>query len=173
MSVIEQKISEGVKMITPRHVLREKIGRGGINPAFLERAEEQIASNDVDFQPYAKDFLERIEQSLAIIRPLKIRKRDTVDMIVRPVMDLKANGGMFKYPLVTEIADIILDFLEGLDSLNDDAIGIIDVHQKTLRAIINNKLTGSGGKAGRALTDELYGACNRYHKKYTPPAKES
>jgi hypothetical protein len=171
MNDFEQKIVDGVKMITPRHVLREKMGYGGIDPAVMERAEEHIVKNDVDFQPYAKGFLERIEQAVAVARPLKVRNRDTVDMIVKPVMELKANGGMFQYPLVTEIADIILDFLEGLNSLNDDALDLVEVHQKTLQAIICSKLSGNGGKAGRALANELYGACKRYHKKH-PPAKK-
>ncbi|HEY8190182.1 MAG TPA: hypothetical protein VIF12_05815 [Micavibrio sp.] len=171
MKDFEQETVGGVKMITPRHVLREKIGYGGIDPAVMERAEEHIAKNDVDFQPYAKGFLERIEQAVAVARPIKVRNRDAVDMIVNPVMELKANGGMFKYPLVTEIADIMLDFLEGLNSLNDDALDLVEVHQKTLHAIIGSKLSGDGGKAGKALANELYRACKRYHKKHPTPKK--
>ena len=171
MKEFEQKIEGGVKVITPRHILREKIGYGGIDPVALNRAEESIAKNDVDFQPYAQDFLARIDKAVSAARSLEVRNRSVVDTIVRPVMELKASGGMFKYPLVTEIADILLDFLEGLDSLNSDAFGIIDAHQKTLQVIINSKLTGDGGRAGKALADELYGACKRYQKKH-PPAKK-
>ena len=29
-------------------------------------------------------------------------------------MEMKANGGMFKYRLITEVADILLDFLENI-----------------------------------------------------------
>ena len=172
MKEFEQKIEGGVKVITPRHILREKIGYGGIDPVALNRAEESIAKNDVDFQPYAQDFLARIDKAVSAARSLEVRNRSVVDTIVRPVMELKASGGMFKYPLVTEIADILLDFLEGLDSLNSDAFGIIDAHQKTLQVIINSKLTGDGGKAGKALADELYRACKRYQKKHPSPAKK-
>lgn len=169
MNFNEQKIANGVKMITPKHVLREKIGYGGIAKGLVERAEGVIASNDIDFQPYAKNFLGRIEQAIVLARPLKTRNRETVDMLIKPVMELKANGGMFKYPLVTEIADIILDFLEGLNSLNDDALDVVDIHQKALHAIIGNRLTGNGGRTGESLSNELYAACKRYHKKHPSP----
>ena len=147
------------------------MGYGGIDPVALDRAEENIAKNNVDFQPYAQDFLARIEKAVSAARALEVRNRDTVDTVVKPVMELKANGGMFKYPLVTEIADILLDFLEGLDSLNSDALGIVDAHQKTLQVIISSKLMGDGGKAGKALANELYGACKRYEKRHLPATK--
>jgi hypothetical protein len=87
-------------------------------------------------------------------------------------MDLKASGGMFGYGLVTEVADVALDFLERLDHLNDDALEIIEIHHKTLGTIIASGLRGNGGKAGLSLSKELYGACQRYYKKYPDAQKD-
>jgi hypothetical protein len=168
MRTAEQTMANGVKIITPPNTLREKVGYGGIDSSVISLAEQLIVKSDVDFQPYAKNFLDQIEQTINTILPIKTRPRDMIDSLVKPIMNLKANGGMFKYPLATEIADIALDFLEGLDTLNDDALGIIIAHQKTLRVIINSKLTGNGGEAGQALANELYEACKRYHKKHSP-----
>ena len=87
-------------------------------------------------------------------------------MLSRPVMELKGNGGMFGYRLITEIADIVLNFLENISELNEDVFEILEVHQKTLKIIIANKLAGDGGRVGKELAQELFKACNRYYKKY-------
>jgi hypothetical protein len=81
-------------------------------------------------------------------------------------MEMKSSAAMFKYGLASEIASVVLDFLESVDELNDDGFNIVDVHYQTLEAIIRLKLTGYGGKQGKVMADELYAACRRYEKKY-------
>lgn len=166
MTESEHRADNEVRVITPRNILREKIGYGGLDPVIIEKAEELIAKADLDFVPYARTFLERIEKAVAAAKSANSRDRDAINAIVRPVMELKANGGMFGHALISEIADILLDFLEGLDTLNDDAIEIVDVHHRTLTAIVLSGMKGSGGKEGLALAKELHSACQRYQKKY-------
>jgi len=165
---------DGVKIITPRNVLREKIGYGGIDPVVLERAEEVIRNSEkeLDYADYAREFLQRMEKVMLAARQPGRNDRQIIKSLTSPVMDLKASGGMFGFSLVSEIADVILDFLEGLETLNDDALEIFDIHHKTLNAIITNALKGNGGASGLALSKELYGACQRYHKKYPPEKKD-
>ncbi len=154
------------KYIDPPNVLREKIGYGGIDPLRLTRGEEYIDSNDMDFAPYALDVMERLNNIVAEAKSDKVKGRAAVDIVTQPIMELKANGGMFKYMLVSEIAGIVLNFLENIDELNDDVYEVIEAHQNTLNAIVSNKLEGSGGKEGRALALELYAACKRYYAKH-------
>lgn len=174
MSEREVVNEDGVRVITPRNMLREKIGYGGIDPVLLERAEEVISNSDqdVDYANYSRYFLNRIEEIIAAARKPGRDDREIITSLTRPVMDMKASGGMFGYALVSEIADVVLDFLEGLDKLNDDAIDIFEIHHKALSAIISNGLKGDGGKNGLGLSKELFGACQRYYKKY-PDAKKN
>ncbi len=173
MNPRETNSNSDVKVITPRNVLREKIGYGGIDPVALERAEEVIRESpkDLDYPDYARYFLTRMETVMAEARQSSRNDRKIIESLTPPVMDLKASGGMFGYMLVSEIADVILDFLEGLQTLNDDALNIFDIHHKTLNAIITNGLKGDGGPSGLALSKELYGACQRYNKKYPDTKK--
>lgn len=173
MTNTESRNEDGVKIITPRNVLREKIGYGGIDPVVLERAEEVIRSSETElnYADYARDFLAQMEKIMLEARKPGRDDQRIIKALTGPVMDLKASGGMFGYALVSEIADVILDFLEGLNTLNDDAIEIFDIHHKTLNAIITNGLKGNGGASGLSLSKELYGACQRYYKKY-PNAKK-
>lgn len=155
------------KFYNPPNILREKVGLGGIDPAQLKKAEIFIDDNKLDFTPYAEELLVKLRKAIKAAKAAEKADKAVVNTIVASIMEMKANGGMFNYMLVTEIADVILGFLENLDELNQDAFDIVDVHQKTLEAIIGNKLTGNGGQEGKALAQELYDACRRYKRKYS------
>lgn len=160
------KDKKKAKFINPPNRLREKVGFGGIDPKRLKKGHAFIVSNAFDFEPYARNFLDILETSMQEIRDGKIEGKEAIDKLSRPVMELKGNGGMFNYRLISEIADIVLNFLENIDTINDDVFEILDVHQKALKIIIANKLTGEGGQVGKELAQELFRACNRFYKKY-------
>ena len=81
-------------------------------------------------------------------------------------MTLKANASIFHYPLVGELAKIMLDFIETIKVLDKDAIDIVSAHHDTLYAIIKKKMRGDEGlKQGEAFITELKEACARYFKK--------
>ena len=88
-------------------------------------------------------------------------------------MELKANGAMFEYPLISAVAGVLLNFLEVIPELNDDALDIVAVHRSTLNVIVTGKLRGGGGNDGAALLQELADACDRYFKKYGPAGAEA
>ena len=161
-----EKISDDVRIITPRHVLREKAGYGGVDTTTVKRAQNYADQLPIEFEPYAKDFLDRLQAAIQAARTNPVRDKVTIATLSSPAMDLKASGGMYKYPLVTALADILLNFLEHLPQLNDDAIEVVDLHLKTIAAIMHSRLSGDGGAQGKILAGELYGACQRYMKKH-------
>ncbi len=160
-----------VRFINPPNVLKQKVGGGGIDPKRLEKAQNFIDENKLEFEPYAENYLETINAVIANYKAGKLDDRTAIDDMIRPIMQLKANGGMFKYSLISDIADIVLLFLENIDTLNDEAISVVLVHQKTLQVIIGNKLRGTGGQEGTILARELEKACLRYYKKYKIEAR--
>lgn len=162
----QKNTSRKPRFIDPPNILRQKCGKGGIEPLRLERADEFIDNNPLDFSPYALEIMGRLAAIIKQAKSGKLKGKEALDMLTRPIMELKANGGMFKYMLVSHIADIVLNFLETIDELNADVFEIIDAHQNALSVIIANKLQGSGGKEGKALADELDNACKRYYKKH-------
>lgn len=154
------------KFYNPQNALRLKAGYGGIDPVVMDRAETFIQSNDVNFTEIAKGILDRLDKIVASVKKGNQRSKDGINNIVAPIMELKANGAMFKFALLSDVADIALDFLENIEYLNDDALDIVDIHQKSLRIIVASQLRGSGGKQGDILIAELVDACRRYHKKH-------
>lgn len=155
-----------VKFHTPQNTLRLKAGYGGMDPVVMDRAETFIQTNDVDFTAIAKAMIDRLDRAFEAARATNNRSPEAIDRMISPIMELKANGAMFKFSLLSEVANIALDFLENIDHLNDDGFEIVAIHRRTLQIILKNQLRGSGGPQGTALIKELNEACARYHKKH-------
>ena len=86
--------------------------------------------------------------------------------ILYPSMQLKANGGMFHYALVTTIADKLVQFLEVIIHPDADALEIVLAFHTTIRAVIMGRIQGDGGRYGSELVDALDSACMRYFDRY-------
>ena len=73
---------------------------------------------------------------------------------------------MFRYPLVTRIADKLIQFLEVIAAPDKDAIEIVLAFHTTMRAVLMGRVIGSGGKHGDELMQALEAACLRYFEHY-------
>ncbi len=67
--------------------------------------------------------------------------------------------------MVGNLANIMLSFLESIDTLDEDALSIVSGHHDSLKLILSSKMTGDGGKDGPVMVTELKDACARYYKK--------
>lgn len=152
------------KKIPASKELQQKIGTGHISPLAIERAEKTIKENSVDFSPVGLEFLERLDKALNNVDENSDIQQQKVS-IIKPVMELKANAKIFHYELVGNLANIMLNFVEAIETLDKDAIAIVRGHHDSLKLILTNKMTGNGGENGKTMIAELNDACNRYYKK--------
>lgn len=153
------------KFTKPPNIFKKKVGSGGINEVLLVKSQEAIDKSAFDFTPYARQFLEQIAAAVKAAKS-KDDVKDAKEKLIAPIMQLKANGGMFRYQLLSDIANIALQFLESVEEINGDTFDVIKAHENTLKIIITNKLLGRGGREGTALITELENACQRYFTKY-------
>jgi len=156
--------SKKARYINPPNKLKAKVGNGGIDLKLVDKAQSYIENTAVDFEPIALQFLEDIKNDIKNL--IETRSLEAKEKLAADIMQLKANGGMFRFQLVSEIGNIALRFVEDLDVIHDDCIDVLNAHEKTIQIIIAHKLTGDGGKAGLALVKELEKACHRFFKKY-------
>ena len=159
--------SRTARFIKPPNILKQKVGTGGIDESLLDKSQTFIENTTLDFAPIAEGFLKEFS---ALIKKAKTGK-SSIEKIVAPIMQLKANGGMFRYRLLSDVADICLQFLEGIEGLNKDSIEVLEAHERTLQLIVMHQLKGDGGNEGYALVKELDKACRRYFKKHKKPKK--
>lgn len=154
------------EFIVPPNTLKNKVGSGGLSEEILDKAQALLENHTVEFAPLARIYLSNLMQGI------EMAKEDTdadpeqvIAAMLYPAMQLKANGGMFHYPLVTKIADKLVQFLEVIESVDIESIEIVLAFHTTLNAVISGKITSDGGTQGQGLLQALNNACIRYFEK--------
>lgn len=158
------------EFIVPPNTLKMKAGSGGLDEKIIEKAQKMIDNSGVDFIPIGQRYLVALNEG---IRLTESRRRELDDealiaTMLYPAMQLKANGGMFKYPLVTTVAARLIRFLENIKEPNDDAMDIINGFATSLQAImLMGEKHSEVAEHGNELTAALDEACDRYFERYT------
>lgn len=155
------------EFFSPPNQLKLKVGNGGLTEDILNKAQALLESNTIDFTPLAEMYLDAMMKGIEKARSseLSFDKETLIGSILFPGMQLKANGGMFHYELVSRIADKFIQFMEVLENLDEPALEIITAFHTTIRAIILGRIHGDGGKRGEELMTALVEACTRYFEK--------
>lgn len=157
------------EFIRPPNTLKAKVGNGGLSDDILDKAQSLLENNSAEFAPLADLYLTSLMRGVEMARKAT-QSDDTENLIayiIYPAMQLKANGGMFHYPLVTRAADKLIQFLEVIERPDDDALEIVVAFLTTIRAITLGKITGDGGTHGNELVQALNHACTRYFEKHS------
>lgn len=166
-----QKPVRNAEFIMPPNIIKAKIGSGGLNESILDRAQQLLESNTVDFAPLAEIYLGNMMQGIEAARQDLLLKETITDegkisQILYPCVQLKANGGMFHFPLVTRAADRFVQFMEVVERLDEEMLDIATAFHTAIRVIVKANIKGDGGAQGNALVEELNNACMRYFEKY-------
>lgn len=156
------------EFIKPPNTLKAKVGSGGLSEQILAKAQALLENNAVDFLPLAEMYLNSMMKGIEHATNSS-NGADTENLIagmLYPAMQLKANGGMFHYILVTQIADCLVRFLEVIEEPDIDAVEIVLAFHTTIRAVVVGRITGTGGRHGEELMAALNEACTRYFERY-------
>lgn len=156
------------EFIRPPNTLKQKVGKGGLSDDILDKAQKLLEENTVDFEPLANMYMTSLSNGIEMAKGFA--PSDDIEEIIAtmlyPAMQLKANGGMFNYPLVTRIADKLIQFLEVIVEPEIEAVEIVLAFHTTLTAVVQGKVKGDGGKNGDELLQALTDACMRYFEKH-------
>lgn len=151
--------------IEPSLTLKQKVGSGGLPAHLILKGQTYLESNPVDFTPFAKEYINGLKVLSKRLESIKDGEA-IIGEITKIVMQIKANGSMFHYQLLSMTSDVFLRFIEKIRAADQDFIDILGVYINILTIVIEKRLTGNGGKEGYALTEELHHACGRYYKKH-------
>ena len=73
------------------------------------------------------------------------------------VHNVKGQGASFGYPLMTRVGESLSILLKRTEGREAAAAELIEAHVKTLRAVLDNEITGNGGELGETLAGRLEG----------------
>ncbi len=158
----QQKKLRNAALITPPNSIKSKVGSGGLPVEIIQRAQMSIEDNKQEFEPTAEIYLNALSEMIVKCQRGEFSGERAIAALISPAMQLKSQGSMFKYPLLTEVGSILVNFLEVIKRLDNDAYDVIVAHKITIQAILAGRLQGDGGQQGRALVDALKSACIRY-----------
>jgi len=159
-----QKKVRKAELIAPPNRLKEKVGGGGIDETVLNKAQELLENNTVDFKPIALMLVDLLHEAISDAKSGTTQGEEAIEAMLYPAMQLKAQGGMFHYPLISEISNILVNFLETVTDTDKDVLDIVVAHKMSINAVLGSQIKGDGGKVGRELRDALLDACARYYK---------
>lgn len=157
--------SKNVKIIKADLTLQARIGNGPLDERVVERCQKIIDNNNVDFEPLATEYLEKLRVAITAAKKGSAPTKALIQKMTEPVMQLKANAATFRYTLVGNLANVMLGFLEAVEKIDDNVLEIVSAHEKTLTIIVTKKMKGDGGEHGKMFEQELQSACNRYFTK--------
>lgn len=152
------------KLVVPENNLKQKVGNGGFSAATLAKAQDNLDKNDIDFRPMATDYVTSLGGMITDIRAGTIKPEEAIDAVMFPVMQLRAQGSLFKYPSITKISHILIDCLETVKSIDKDVLELVEGYKKSVQAMIALQLKDDANPAVKELCTALGDACGRYDK---------
>ena len=152
------------EFITPPNILKEKVGSGGLSEEILDLAQKLLEENTQDFVPLGSMYLDALMNGIDMAKGITPSEdpEAIIASMLYPAMQLKANGAMFHYQLITNIAEKLVQFLEVIPDPDIEAMEIILAFHTTMNAVLRGQIKGDGGDNGAKLLSALVNACQRY-----------
>jgi len=152
------------KVFNPENTLKQKVGTGGFNTEDIEKAQGALDNNDVDFAPEARSLLEELGKATKKLADSKTPKNDMPDVLY-PILQLKAQGGMFNYPAISVISADIMLFLEDVEDFDADLTKILESFHQSVKVLLDLSIKEADDKVAIQLQTEFKAVCERYLKK--------
>jgi hypothetical protein len=165
----EQKPRRRAEFIKPPNTVKAKVGSGGLSESLLNKAQQILENNTTDFAPLAEMYLTSLQNAIDQAKVLVGFQGDhemAITAMIYPAMQLKANGAMFHFPIVTLLADKKVQFLEVIESIDQDVIDLSNAFIVTIRAVLASQIREHKHPQGQELLSALDGACRRYFTRH-------
>lgn len=151
------------KLVMPKNTLKEKVGNGGFKNEDLLRAQTAIDKNEVDFKPIADKYLMLIRGALDDYK--NNNTNDLYSILLDQLMQLRAQGALFRYPSITVISDTVVDLLDSIKKVDGTIIEIIQAYEQSTKILMAHNIKSNEDKACLALVKELGKVCQKYKDK--------
>lgn len=126
-----------------------------------QKMETLVQNSTAQFLDQTVESLKGLREALARAATDPSSRREVLEQIREEAFQIKGMGGVFNYPLLTEFAKSLHDFLKELDDLDDLQQEIVSIHIDTLYVVVAHKITGSGGPLEAQLRASLKAAIDK------------
>lgn len=150
------------------NTLKEKAGGGTgseipeIPADMLEQAEQSLERAVLDFTTWAQEYLKNLGGLCDEARDDEIKRISKFSEINNLAHELRGQGGTFGYPLISVFGKMLYESTREGCPITDNQVEIVRAHIDAMRAVIRDKVAGSGGDVGKELLKSLKQAIRRY-----------
>lgn len=162
----EDAIDKGIRFYTPPRQLRAKTGGDiGIDPARVARIQNDLDSWNEEFINWTVEFIKRLRVLLAKAqREEPASRRAKFSRINQIAHELRGQGGIFGYPLVSSVAKSLFELTKDTLDRSDDCLILVRNHIETLQAVLRDEVRGDGGTVGLEIVKAMRLANARFLK---------
>ncbi|MDJ0951565.1 MAG: hypothetical protein QNJ94_21855 [Alphaproteobacteria bacterium] len=118
----------------------------------LKRANKLLRTMDQDYTEWVEQDLAALKQCLADVKGDPDDIQAHLKEFYRRTHDMKGQGELFGYPLITEVGESLCRFLRQIETPGPKELNVIEHHVDALTVVVLNRIQGDGGATGRELT---------------------
>jgi hypothetical protein len=146
-------------------ILQSRVGAGKIKPEKIEKAQGKMNAvrGRIDLQPFAQEHMGEIRTFMAQLKASQAGIEIT-DEIARSIMKFKGNIGIFSEGPLIGLTMIMLDWVESIETIDQDVMDVLNGYSVTLEQIFSDKLKDT--KMIEVIIKEMQAACERYFSRH-------
>lgn len=159
-----QPAKRQANLITPPNKLKQKVGSGGLNLQTLSQAEHSLKTTAAKNAAYIDHYIQDMGIHLKYIKKFKECQtdEDVFTDLIGLVLSIKSQGTLAGCPLITDLSNILINFLETVETLDEKAVNIISSFQQALSKLSDTFHDTTAEE--KQLVKDLYQACFAYFK---------
>ena len=156
--------------------LKDKLGANAlrdevdIDPLVIQAAEARIQDLLGDYSDWVRRYIRSMVRSLNALEiaenirenQSETENRKHIAKINRIAHELRGQGGIFDYPLITALGKSLYQTTTSpAITITANRQDLLRAHVDTIRTVFKNKIRGDGGEVGAALLQEISDAVER------------
>ena len=130
--------------------LRRKVGVNfQANIATITKIQKELDEWNDDFVKWTIEYIEQLKRHMRSARAKDpSKRRPDFAEINRISHELRGQGGVFGYPLVSAVAKSLFELTKDTLDRSNDCLILIRNHIETLRIVLRDEVRGDGGSVG-------------------------
>ncbi len=156
---IEDRRGNGKSKITPANEdLKKELGDFSaadiINALAIAQAQAELLKAEDDFFDWAREDIEALERAFAHIK-LKPSDQDARAQLLDAAYAIKSQAGIFGYPLGTEVAGVLVEYVTSRRKFNANNLIVVAKHIDTINVVFKQKIKEDGEAIARDMIASL------------------
>lgn len=121
----------------------------------IARADKRVEAVAEDYENWVQDDLEGLRDALKNLTNQIQKPGEQVAAIYKLAADIRDQGAVCGYPLVSDVADILCKFVDGLVELGKKDLELVQTQIAALHTIIGNRMKAADTPVAQRLVHDL------------------